>query len=44
MDNANPLVLASAPASEAPKPRLKAIDRQQIRTSRHADRHQHHDR
>ena len=31
MDNANPLALAGAPASEAPKPRLKAIDRQQMR-------------
>ena len=31
MDNANPSVLASAPAAEAPRPRLKAIDRQQMR-------------
>lgn len=32
MDTANPYwALASAPAAEAPKPRLKAIDRQQMR-------------
>jgi len=31
MDNANPSALASAPAAEAPRPRLKAIDRQQMR-------------